>query len=140
MVDDKKGYEESLLAAIEFYQNNVVNISEATRQNKLAAILEDYANEGRDAQLFVIQNSKKKEASGVLMSIDRYTSLVKENAAVNKENDYLKEKIIELELVLKTLQRESQDTYSVEAALAKLDLNDDDLMEILSNDVEVEID
>jgi hypothetical protein len=92
---------------IHFWMENVMNISEATRQNKLAEILESYATK-KNAGIYIIQNSKRKEATGVISSAGYYLS--REKAIEKLEGEVLR--LNEEVLRLKTQVRAEQPVYT----------------------------
>lgn len=122
------------VTGIEFYMQNVMNISEATRQNKLAEILEGYAKNSNS--VYIIQNSKKKEAAGVISSIRYHLAREKAIKTLEREVMDLTDEILRLKAKL----RVDEPVYSLAEALEQLDLNEEDLKDIFENSDEVEID
>jgi hypothetical protein len=131
MSDDSRSNTNS----INFWMENVMNISEATRQNKLAEILESYATK-KNAGIYIIQNSKRKEAAGVISSVGYHLS--REKAIENLEDEVLR--LSEEVLRLKTQVRAEQPVYTFAEALERLKFDQDDLRDIFETADEVEID
>lgn len=61
---------------LEFLQDNVLNITDLTRTNKLSEILNKFAGEETN-EVFVVQNHKNKDATGVLVDLEHYMKLLK---------------------------------------------------------------
>lgn len=108
---------------IDFARDHVVNITDITRTKKLSEIM-DYLStqDGRD-DVYIIQNSKKKDAAVVLAEVEHYKELLK----YKERFDQLQDQLVEME------------------AIARLDANPDgsisfeDMVESL-NDEGIEID
>lgn len=124
------------ITGIKFLQQNVMNISEATRNNKLTEILDSFTQKEQKTRVYVIQNSKRKDASGVLCSIEHYAVLNENIEKLERDNAALLDEI----LALKTLLRENQPEYSFAQAIEMLDLSNEDLIDIFENSDEVNID
>lgn len=127
---------EDRTSGIHFWMDNVMNISEATRQNKLAEILDGYANKQNMETIYIIQNSKKKEAAGVISSVGFHLAREKEIKKLEEEVLHLTNELLRL----KAQSRNDQSVYSFAEAIERLELNEQDLKDILENSDEVEID
>ncbi|MDO3408275.1 hypothetical protein QWJ34_00690 [Saccharibacillus sp. CPCC 101409] len=127
--------EEANLEGIQFFMNNVMNISEATRKNKLAEILENFAVK-QDKKVYVIQNSKKKEAAGVVSSLKHYLDREKMLRELQDEVLRLSEEV----LLLKVQVREDQPTLTLAEAMQKMNFDEAELKDIFDNADEVKID
>lgn len=71
---------------LDFIKKNVLNISEITRTTKLTQILDSYANKISD-EFFVIQNTRNKEAAGVLSDLEYFQKLLMYEQAVESAID-----------------------------------------------------
>lgn len=120
---------------INFYMENVMNISEATRQNKLAEILDSFAGK-KNTGIYIVHNSKKKEAAGVISSIGYH--LAREKAIGRLEEEVLR--LSDEVLRLKAQLRNDEPVYSFAEAIERLGFNEHDLSDIFENSDEVEID
>jgi hypothetical protein len=125
----------SNIDGINFWKKNVMNISEATRQNKLAEILDSFANK-ESTSVYIIQNSKKKDAAGVISSVGYH--LLREKAIKELEDETLR--LSEEILSLKARLRADEPMASFDSALERLQLDEEDLKDIFDNADEVEID
>lgn len=123
-------------AGINFWMQNVMNISDATRKNKLAEILDSYADSKKSTVVYIIQNSKKKEAAGVISSVNYHLDLEQSVRKLEDEVLRLTDEVLRLEAQL----RIEQPVYSLSEALERLELSQDDLNDIFENSDEVEID
>lgn len=131
MADESK----SNTTGIHFWMENVMNISEATRQNRLAEILDSYASK-KNAGIYIIQNSKKKEAAGVISSVSYHLSREKAIEKLEEEVLRLNDEVLRLKAQL----RNDQPVYSFAQAIERLGLDQDDLTDIFDKSDEVEID
>ncbi len=127
--------QDSTIENIDFFLNNVMNISEATRKNKLASVLEEFSTE-KTEKVYIIQNSKKKEAAAVISSLHHYRTKEKLLRELQEEVLRLSKEI----LVLKTQNREQQSSLSLAEAIGKLELDENDLKDIFDDADEVNID
>lgn len=121
---------------IDFYMHNVMNINEATRQNRLAEILDSYAGNKETDSVYIIQNSKRKEAAGVISSVRYHQSREKTIRSLENEVLRLSDEILRL----KAMVRNDHPVYSMAQALERLDLDEDDIKDIFDNSDEVNID
>lgn len=130
-------YEDSRsnIDAINFWKQNVLNISEATRKNKLAEILDSYADK-QNTSIYVIHNSKKKEAAGVISSVSYHLLREKIIDKLEDEVTRLNEEI----LSLKARLRADEPIVTFDNAMKRLQIDQDDLKDIFENADEVEID
>ncbi len=71
---------------LNFVKENVLNITELTRTNKLSEILNKYAGE-ETSEVFIIQNNKNREAVGVLVDLEHYQRLLRIQEAVEQSVD-----------------------------------------------------
>lgn len=53
---------------INFVKSNILNISQISRSTKITEILDGFAED--KTEIFIIENSKKKNAKGALISLD----------------------------------------------------------------------
>ncbi|WP_188733110.1 hypothetical protein [Oceanobacillus neutriphilus] len=74
------------LAALEFLQRNVLNVTDLTRTNKLSEILNSFSGEETD-EVFVVKNHKNKDAAGVFVDLERYIKLLKIEEIYEKAMD-----------------------------------------------------
>ncbi|QDH22104.1 hypothetical protein [Saccharibacillus brassicae] len=126
----------STLGNIDFFMNNVMNISEATRKNKLALVLEEFSTEDGEENVYIIQNSKKKEAAGVVTSLRHYRA--KEERLKELQDELLR--LSEENLMLKAKEREHQPSLSFAEAVQNMQLDEEDLKDIFDHADEVNID
>ncbi len=127
--------QDSTIENIDFFLNNVMNISEATRKNKLASVLEEFSTE-KTEKVYIIQNSKKKEAAAVISSLHHYRTKEKLLRELQEEVLRLSKEV----LILKTQNREQQSSLSLAEAIEKLELDENDLKDIFDHEDEVNID
>lgn len=71
---------------LNFVKENVLNITELTRTNKLSEILNKYAGE-ETSEVFIIQNNKNRNAVGVLVDLEHYQRLLRIEEAVEQSID-----------------------------------------------------
>lgn len=71
---------------IDFLKKNVLNVTDLTRTNKLSEILNQYV--GRESEeVYVIQNSKKKNSQAVLIDLDYFEKLLKYKEVIDQAMD-----------------------------------------------------
>ncbi len=128
--------QESTIDNINFFRNNVMNISDATRKNKLASVLEEFSTEEKNQKIYIIQNSKKKEAAGVISSLNDY--LAKEEMLRALQNEVLW--LSEENLKLKVQQREQSPSLSFTEAMNQMEFDESDWKDIFNEADEVNID
>lgn len=63
-------------STFEFLQKNVLSITDLTRTNKLSEILNNFSEAETD-EVYVVQNHKNKDATGVLVDLEHYIKLLK---------------------------------------------------------------
>ncbi|MFS0644229.1 hypothetical protein [Siminovitchia sp. 179-K 8D1 HS] len=63
------------LSTLDFLKSNVYNITDITRKNKLTEILDKFSKETTD-EVFIIQNSKNKDAKGVFLDLEFFQELL----------------------------------------------------------------
>lgn len=118
---------------LQFLRDNVLNISEITRQNKLTKILDSFAG-GKSEEIFVVQNSKKKDARGILVDEEFFLDLLRHKQAYEMAIESARDEIV----YRTTLERkDKQATISLAEVIADNDLDLDDILETLD---EMEID
>lgn len=59
-----------------FLKENVLNVTDLTRSNRLSEILNKYAGE-KTEEVYVIQNTKNRNAAGVLVDLEHYQDLIR---------------------------------------------------------------
>jgi hypothetical protein len=73
---DKRKKQKHIPDMIEFLNENVYNISDITRHQKLAKILDSFSGT-KSEEVFIVQNSKHKEAQAALIDVDYLLELLK---------------------------------------------------------------
>lgn len=76
---------------LNFLKNNVYNITDVTRHNKLTEMLDCFSKEKTD-EVFIIQNAKNKDAKGVFVDLDYFEELLASREAIDHALDHLIEK------------------------------------------------
>lgn len=77
---------------LRFVKDHVLTVSELTRTNKLAEILERYASRTSD-ELYVIQNARNKNAKAVLADLEFIEELLAYKEAVDAALDEWAEEV-----------------------------------------------
>ncbi|HEU4964072.1 MAG TPA: hypothetical protein VFV52_09525 [Bacilli bacterium] len=72
---------------LQFIKEQVLSISELTRTKKLTDILEMYAKSETCDTVFVVQNSRNKEAQAVIADLDYFQELLLYKEAVDQAID-----------------------------------------------------
>lgn len=75
---------------LHFIKNNVLSITDLTRTNKLAEILDSFANR-KSEDIFIVQNSRNKDSQGALVDVD----LLMELLMIREFVDQAAERIVE---------------------------------------------
>ena len=119
-------------ALLAFIRNNVLSITELTRTNKLAEILDSFANT-KSEQIFIVQNSRNRNAQGALVDVELLQELLMIREAVEHAADRKTER----------MTAERLDTFEPNIPLAEalhkhsMDIDVDEIMK-LSEEVELE--
>ncbi len=71
---------------LSFLRDNVIGVTELTRENRLNEILNQYSV-GISTDVYIIQNHKKKNALAVLSDLDFFEQLLKYKEAVEDSID-----------------------------------------------------
>lgn len=61
---------------LNFVEKNILNVTDLTRTNKLAEILENFAND-KTEEVYIIQNAKNKHAKGVFVDLEFFQELLR---------------------------------------------------------------
>lgn len=114
---------------LDFVKNQVLNVTDITRTTKLTEILDSYANKVSE-QIFVIQNSRNKEAQGILADIDYFQQLLQYKHAVDSAID---------DIVYQVALERKDDVADIPLGqvIDELDLDVDEILR-MANDVELE--
>lgn len=105
---------------LNFLKNNVYNITDVTRHNKLTEMLDCFSREVTD-EVFIIQNAKNKDAKGVFLDLDYFEELLASKEALDGALDHLIEKT--------AIQRlDSEATLSLTDVFDNDDIDFDQLM------------
>jgi hypothetical protein len=105
---------------LSFLKNNVYNITDVTRHNKLTEMLELFSQEMTD-EVFIIQNAKNKDAKGAFLDLDYFEDLLATKEALDNALDELVEET--------ALQRKnSEATLSLHDVFTEDDIDFDQLM------------
>lgn len=108
---------------LNFIQKNVLNVSEITRTTKLTEILDSYADH-KSNEVFIIQNTRKKNSRGVFLDLEYFTELITIKQLVEESADLLVEQV--------ALERKSRvASVGLEAAVNRLGLSEQDLLDIM---------
>ncbi len=113
----------------DFLKNNVLNISELTRTKKLTEILDQFA-EGKSQEVYVIQNSKNRNAQGVLIDLEFFQELLMFRQWFEEAHD-----AVVYQMALE--RKDEEATISMAAVMKKNDLNVDEVMALV-DEVEIE--
>ncbi len=73
---------------LQFVKESVLSVSELTRSKKLAEILNSYA-ESYSRDIYIIQNSKNKQARAAIADLDYFQELLRYKEAVDAATDEL---------------------------------------------------
>lgn len=124
MVENEKSTK-NIAEFIEFLRNNVYNISEITRQNKLTEILNSFSGE-KTEEVFIVQNSKSKDAQGALVDVEFLVELLEYKRIFLEALEDAKD-----EMVYETaIQRKNAPaTKNIGQVAAQFDLSWDDIVE-----------
>lgn len=104
-----------------FIKKNVLNISEVTRTNKLAEILNSFADT-KSEEIYVVQNSRKKDAQGVFVDIEYFQELLVYKEVIEEAKDMI---------VLQMATERQRDVAEIPLATV-IEKNGLDIQEILS--------
>lgn len=102
-------------ATLDFARDHVVNITDITRTKKLSEIM-DYLStrDGRD-DVYIIQNSKKKDTAVVLAEVEHYKELLK----YKERFDQLQDQLVEMEAIAR-LEANPDESVSFEDMVESL--------------------
>ncbi|MFB5762297.1 hypothetical protein [Paenibacillus medicaginis] len=70
-----------------FFKQNVLTVTDITRTKKLTEILDSYASSEPNEKVFVVQNSRNKEAQAVIADLDFFFELLQIKEAVEESID-----------------------------------------------------
>ena len=124
MIKDERSVQ-SIAQTLNFLRQNVLNISDVTRKKKLTTILNSFAGTTSE-EIFVVQNSKSKDAQGALIDVDYLLELLNYKAIVE---EYLGKSIDQM--LVRTVQ-EREDavaTKTIGEVADQFELTWDDIME-----------
>ena len=79
LMDRDESNVQSMVQTLNFLRKNVLNVSDVARTKKLTEILNSFAGT-KSEEIFVVQNSKSKDAQGALIDIDYLLELLKYKA------------------------------------------------------------
>ena len=74
-----KNETQNIVHTLDFIRKNVLNISDVTRTTKLAEILNSFSGV-KSEEIFIVQNSKSKDAQGAPVDVDYLVELLKYKA------------------------------------------------------------
>lgn len=126
LVDKKKRVESNTFS---FIKDNVLTITDLTRTNKLSEILNQYAGK-ETSEVYVIQNSKNRDAVGVLVDMEHYQRLLRLQEIIEETTDAYMYQV--------ALERKKDKTFIPLSEVVKDD--DIDLKELVDSLNEVELD
>lgn len=109
---------------LDFIQNNVYNVSDLTRKNKLSEILQKFVSSTDEA--FVIENAKSKDAKGVLIDLKYFEQLLKYKEAIDQ--------VIDEEIEKEAIKRIETDQVNEVIPIEKAFSDDDFDLEILDKE------
>ena len=75
LMDSDEKNVHSMVQTLNFLRKNVLNVSDVARTKKLTEILNSFAGT-KSEEIFVVQNSKSKDAQGALIDIDYLLELL----------------------------------------------------------------
>jgi len=118
---------------LEFLKNNVLNISEITRQNKLTAILNSFAGK-KTEEVYIVQNSKNKDAQAAIIDLEYLMELIEyKNKFITAVEEAADDIVYDM-----ALQREGAPaSKTIGEVAAQLDLSWDEIM-VAKNRVEID--
>lgn len=103
--------------ALDFIRHNVYNVSDMTRKNKLTEILQKFVKPTDEA--FVIENTRDKEAKGVLIDLKYFEQLLKYKEAVDQAID----QAVDEEAIRRIESGKADQTISLDEALSGVDVD-----------------
>ena len=77
---------------LQFVQEHVLNVTELVRTKKLSQILDSYAD-AVSADVYVIQNDKKRNARGVIVDFEYFQELLRYKEAIEDAADEQMERL-----------------------------------------------
>lgn len=72
---------------LKFYKNNTLNITDITRSSRLTEILNSFSTAIPNEEVFIVQNTKIKNAQAVLADLDYFEELLMYKEAVELAMD-----------------------------------------------------
>lgn len=114
---------------LEFVRDNVFSITELTRTNKLAEILDSFGNK-KSNSIYIVKNGRNKDSQGALVDVEMLMELLVYRDAVEAAIDHIVDRA--------AIQRLS--TFNPNISLAQIILeNELDVEEIMRLSEELEI-
>lgn len=108
--------------SLRFVQDRVLNITDITRTTKLAEILDEYAK-GESEDIFVVQNTRNKDAKGVLVDLEYFERLLRYEEVIEQITDEMMYEV--------TLSRKDEKAdISFSEIIAESGLDIDDIIEL----------
>lgn len=117
-------------AMLDFVKNNVLSITELTRTNKLAEILDSFANKKNDT-IYIVKNGRNKDSQGALVDVEMLMELLIYRDAVEEAIDRIVSRSALERLAL------FDPTISMAHVIHDSELNVDEIIR-LSEEVEIE--
>lgn len=77
---------------LKFAKNNIYNISEITRTNKLAEIIDLYSDKPSD-EIYVVQNTRNKKGRAVIADLEYFEELLRYKEFVDEVIDEVMDEI-----------------------------------------------
>lgn len=74
---------------LSFLQDQVLTVTDVTRTKKLTEILDIYAEEEPSEEIFVVQNTRNKNAQAVIADLDYFQELLEIREKVEEASDEL---------------------------------------------------
>lgn len=75
---------------LKFLQNNVYNVSDLTRKNKLTEILQKFVHPTEE--VFIVENAKNKNAKAAMIDLKYFEDLLRYKEAVDRAIDQMVDK------------------------------------------------
>lgn len=79
LMDSDEKNVHSMVQTLNFLRKNLLNVSDVARTKKLTEILNSFAG-AKSEEIFVVQNSKSKDAQGALIDVDYLLELLQYKA------------------------------------------------------------
>lgn len=120
-----KNETQNIVHTLDFIRKNVLNISDVTRTTKLAEILNSFSGV-KSEEIFIVQNSKSKDAHGALVDVDYLVELLKYKAVFEETLQVAQDEM----LVQAVLERQgAMATRTLGDVAAQLNLGWDEIVE-----------